>query len=125
MSLSINSIPFECSILLVTFRGCFDSASESEDEFEDEEVEDFRFRFDFFFASFFDFCCLTDFLGDFDRDGFELERDRRSCFTIRFWAGETCFEDFDGLESLDLDLPLRTDSDFLCSLSRDCMTVMK
>ena len=59
-----------------------DSTSESEDEFEDEEVEDFRFRFDFFFASFFDFCCLTDFLGDFDRDGFELERDRRSCFTI-------------------------------------------
>ena len=31
----------------------------------------------------------------------------------RFWAGETCFEDFDGFESLDLDLPLRTDSDFL------------
>ena len=31
----------------------------------------------------------------------------------RFWAGETCFEDFDGLESRDLDRPLRTDSDFL------------
>ena len=33
--------------------------------------------------------------------------------SYRFWAGETCFEDFEGLESLDLDLPLRTDSDFL------------
>ena len=72
---------------------------------------------------------MTAFFGDFDRDGFELERDLRSCLTIlesinhndsvlfvpnyRFWAGETCFEDFDGFESLDLDLPLRTDSDFL------------
>ena len=65
-----------------SFRVCFDSLSESEEEFEDEEVEDFRFLFDFFFASFFDFCCLTAFLGDFDRDGFELERDRRSCLTI-------------------------------------------
>ena len=65
-----------------SFRVGFDSLSESEEEFEDEEVEDFRFLFDFFFASFFDFCCLTAFLGDFDRDGFELERDLRSCLTI-------------------------------------------
>lgn len=39
--------------------------------------------------------------------------DNSSVGGYRFWAGETCFEDFDGFESLDLDLPLRTDSDFL------------
>lgn len=122
MSVSINSIPLECSIVLVIFRVVFDSPSESEDEFDDEEVEDFRFLFDFFFASFFDF--LTAFLGDLDRDGFETERDlRTSCLTIRFWAGETCFEDFDGFDSFDRDLPFLTDSDFLRFLrSRASMT---
>jgi len=90
----------------------FESTSESEDEFEEDEEDDFRFLFDFFLVSFFDFDCFTAFFGDFERV-FELERDRRSRFTLRFWAGETCFEDFEGLESLDLDLPLRSDSDFL------------
>jgi len=125
ISLSINSIPVECSILLVSllrFLFGFDSGSESDDEFDDEEVEDFLFLFDFFLVSFFDLDCFTAFFGDLER-GFEIERDLRSCLIsrliscliIRFWAGEACFEDFEGFDSLDFDLPLRTDSDFLCS----------